>query len=150
MLWELEPSSPHFLVQVRLAPSPHHRTVVSPLQDGINSSFWMAQRHLSLIGYVSEEIHLSSVIGQIYPVLLYPAFKFMNLNWITDLYLSRTLSYPYPSPFFSFLFFFQKGIFMVMCSWFLFFIWIIFFVGCLCSKCHVFFSISVVILSWHE
>lgn len=140
MLWELEPFSPHFLVQVPLAPSPHHRTVVSPLQDGINSSFWMAQHHLSLNGCVSEEIHLSSVIGQIYPVSLFPAFKFMNLNWTTDYtYHGR---FPIPIHLLSFLFFYFKRVFLWLCAPRFLFYLDYFFAGCLCSECHEFFSVS--------
>ena len=58
--------------------------MVSLLQDGINSLFWMAQRRLSLNGCVLEEIHLSSVIGQIYLVLPHLVFKFIKLILITD------------------------------------------------------------------
>ena len=74
-LWEPGPSSPHLLVPARLAQLPHHRTVESLLQDGINSLFWMARHRLSLNGCALGEIHLSSVIGQICPVSLHQVFK---------------------------------------------------------------------------
>ena len=60
--------------------------MVSPLQDGINSLFWMAQRRLSPNGCVLEEIHLNSAFGQIYLVSLPPDFKLIKLNLIMDYY----------------------------------------------------------------
>ena len=78
-LWELGPSSPHLLVQARLAQLPHHQTVESHLQDGISFLFWMAQHRLFLNGCALEEIHQSSVIGQICPVSLHPPVFFIYI-----------------------------------------------------------------------
>ena len=77
--WEQGPSSLNLLVEARLAQLLHHRTVESLHQDGINFLFWMAQLRLYLNGCALEEIHLNSVIGQIFLVSLHPVFKIIYL-----------------------------------------------------------------------
>ena len=90
-------------MQVRPAQLQRRRTLVSLLQDGINSLFWMVQHRLTLNGYVLEEIHLGLVIGQISPVSLYPEYKSLSfplrLRTLISILLSNLSNALLPGPY---------------------------------------------------